>query len=302
MPFDPDQYAQPVSPESQDNQQPSAGGFDPDAYLNSPAQEEQHQNAGPTVGDYAYGIPKTAWDYVGHPVYEAGKYAIQHPLSTAEAAVGASYIPGVNKLPIISDIKSAREAMLNRYSPGPQATGPSPLAEGPVAPPSNAPGVKIPINQPATSNILGPNGEPMLRTPAPTVSAAPTEMNPAMRSASQGINNMVRGGQVAPEATGSASNYMSRMADLAKTYGDKTLQAARSGAENFADAVMPTLRAVAPYAKPLSVGAVAGLTPGNVGQNYPWPSKGKLAGSEINPASGRPWTPREIQAYEAQFK
>jgi hypothetical protein len=47
--------------------------------------------------------------------------------------------------------------------------------------------------------------------------------------------------------------------------------------------------------------AAAALTPGNVGQNYPFPQSGPLRGSEINPATGRPWTPQELTAYRAQY-
>jgi hypothetical protein len=43
-----------------------------------------------------------------------------------------------------------------------------------------------------------------------------------------------------------------------------------------------------------SVGAAAALTPGNVGQNYNFPTSGRFAGQEINPMTGRPWTPQEI--------
>jgi hypothetical protein len=49
------------------------------------------------------------------------------------------------------------------------------------------------------------------------------------------------------------------------------------------------------------VGATAALTPGNVGQNYPFPTSGPMRGMEINPQTGAPWTPQELQAYRAQF-
>lgn len=47
--------------------------------------------------------------------------------------------------------------------------------------------------------------------------------------------------------------------------------------------------------------AGAALTPSNVGQNYPFPTSGPLRGSELNPATGRPWTPQELAAYRAQY-
>jgi hypothetical protein len=47
---------------------------------------------------------------------------------------------------------------------------------------------------------------------------------------------------------------------------------------------------------------VGGLTtPGNVGQNYPFPQSGPMAGSEINPGTGRAWTQQELDAYRAQY-
>lgn len=48
------------------------------------------------------------------------------------------------------------------------------------------------------------------------------------------------------------------------------------------------------------VGAGLMATPGNAGQNYPFPQAGPMRGQEINPATGRPWTPQELQAYNLQ--
>ena len=50
-------------------------------------------------------------------------------------------------------------------------------------------------------------------------------------------------------------------------------------------------------------GALVGglVTPSNAGQNYPFPTSGPLRGSEINPTTGRPWTPQELAAYRAQY-
>jgi hypothetical protein len=49
--------------------------------------------------------------------------------------------------------------------------------------------------------------------------------------------------------------------------------------------------------KQAGVGAAALLTPGNVGQQYNFPTKGPYAGMEINPMTGRPWTPEELAQY-----
>jgi hypothetical protein len=44
--------------------------------------------------------------------------------------------------------------------------------------------------------------------------------------------------------------------------------------------------------------------PGNMGQNYAaqFPQSGPMRGMEINPNTGRPWTPAELQQYNAQFQ
>jgi len=55
------------------------------------------------------------------------------------------------------------------------------------------------------------------------------------------------------------------------------------------------------YAAKGGAGLAAAMTPGNVGQNYPFPQSGPLRGSEINPATGRPWTPQELAQYRAQY-
>lgn len=50
------------------------------------------------------------------------------------------------------------------------------------------------------------------------------------------------------------------------------------------------------------VGITAALMPGNVGQTHNFPTKGPLAGNEINPNTRRPWTPQELQMYNAQYQ
>jgi len=54
----------------------------------------------------------------------------------------------------------------------------------------------------------------------------------------------------------------------------------------------------APYAR-AGMGALAALTPGNIGQDYPFPMSGPMRGQEINPQTGRPWTREELSAYYA---
>ena len=48
-------------------------------------------------------------------------------------------------------------------------------------------------------------------------------------------------------------------------------------------------------------GIAAAVMPGNMGQNYPFPQKGPMAGQEINPMTGQPWTPAELQQYNSAY-
>jgi hypothetical protein len=122
----------------------------------------------------------------------------------------------------------------------------APTPTGPVAP-------VAPPSAPATSPILGANGQPIVRTPPP---AAPAPSAPAQSSVLDKATQMVR--QLA---------------------ANRVVQgAARIGGT-----------------------AAAALTPGNIGQNYPFPQTGPLAGSEINPGTGRPWTKQELDAYRARY-
>jgi DNA-binding transcriptional MerR regulator len=44
-------------------------------------------------------------------------------------------------------------------------------------------------------------------------------------------------------------------------------------------------------------GLTAGLTSGNIGQNYMVPEAGRMRGMEINPLTGRPWTKEQLDMY-----
>ena len=67
-----------------------------------------------------------------------------------------------------------------------------------------------------------------------------------------------------------------------------------------AEAAPGVARTVAPFARAAG-GITAAVMPGNVGQNYPFPTSGPMRGQEINPTTGRPWTPEELTAYRAQY-
>ena len=73
-------------------------------------------------------------------------------------------------------------------------------------------------------------------------------------------------------------NFMQRMAELSKRYGGQAIEGA------------------ARYAKPAAAGIALGTYSPELGPRVP--RTGRLRGSEINPFSGRAWTPAELDAYE----
>jgi len=99
---------------------------------------------------------------------KGGQFAVENPMATAAlGAYGASYIPGVNKLPIISGIRDTRIAVgdiaqraMNRANP--PAPGPAPIGS-----PTNPIGGPVVPQGPATMGPVVPQG-----TPAPMAQAA----------------------------------------------------------------------------------------------------------------------------------
>jgi hypothetical protein len=123
------------------------------------------------------------------------------------------------------------------------------------------------------ANRPGFGGTP--RPPVPTPTAAPPAMTPPTMAPPAP--------PAAPPAAPQTPSVMQRGMDYA-----------RQMQKVAADKVMQGARAAAPYAKTAGVGLTAALTPGNAGQNYPVPQKGPYRGMEINPMTGRPWTPQEL--------
>lgn len=118
------------------------------------------------------------------------------------------------------------------------------------------------------ANRPGFGGTP--RPPVPTPTAAPPAMTPPAPPAAP---------PAAPQTPGVMQRGMDYARQMQKVAADKVMQGAR---------------AAAPYARTAGVGLTAALTPGNAGQNYPVPQKGPYRGMEINPMTGRPWTPQEL--------
>jgi hypothetical protein len=113
----------------------------------------------PEAGGGVAGAATTAGLAVGGPVIST---LIEHPVLSA---VGASYIPGVNKLPVIKDIKAGREAAQSLYN---RFTTPAAPQSAPVGSPTNPIGGNAPLRP------VAPTG------PAPTAPVAPAAPAPAV--------------------------------------------------------------------------------------------------------------------------
>lgn len=163
----------------------------------------------------------------------------------------------------------------------PAAPPATPPAQAPVdlrgAMSSGAPARQIPITStppaapaPTTSPILDAQGRPMVRPPV-TGPVAPTPAAGGMPPLTAGEPPFRPPAQ--PSVLDRATTMVRQLA------ANRALQqgAARLG------------------------GAAALLMPSNIGQDYPFPQSGPLRGSELNPATGRPWTREELAAYRAQY-
>lgn len=241
-----------------------------DAYLRNPQRSETQAG---TVGQEAQGVAQI----LAVPAAAALNYALENPLTTLGGAYGA--------------YKGSQlaNAAIDRLRGGPVAPGNLPPAgtpgspQNPIGSSSGAAPRQIPINAappapvtPATSPILDAQGRPIVRTPvvptgpAPAGPVAPTSM-PPLTAGEPPLRPPVQ-----PSMADRAGNLVRAVA------ANKVVQnAARLGG-------------IAGIASML-------LEPSNAGQNYPFPMSGPLRGSELNPATGRPWTPQELAAYRAQY-
>jgi len=123
----------------------------------------------------------------------------------------------------------------------------------------------------------------------------------------QGAYNMVRPTPVVPPVAAAAEP----LADFVQQRGAYAPQpaqapvggpAAAQGA-TFLERMASMASKYAPAAR-VATGVGAMVMPGNVGQNYgaQFPQTGPMRGMEINPATGRPWTPQELQQYSQQYR
>ena len=136
---------------------------------------------------------------------------------------------------------------------------------------------------PSNPTYQGPPAETAPPRPvatAPTAQAARTagQMSPqaAEYLAAQEAARQAAAQQAMANPT--PQNFMQRMAELSKRYGGQAIEGA------------------ARYAKPAAAGIALGTYSPELGPRVP--RTGRLRGSEINPFSGRAWTPAELDAYE----
>lgn len=141
------------------------------------------------------------------------------------------------------------------------------VVRGPVAPPT-------PTQPGATQRILS---QAMGR---PGMVSTPPAVNPAV-SPSYAAPSAAQPAAAAPQQPGAVRQGLQQGME----YANKVRQIAM-------DKVMQNAGTIGKA----GLGAAAALTPGNIGQKYNFPTSGPMRGMEINPQTGRPWTPQELSA------
>ena len=162
--------------------------------------------------------------------YKAGAETIaQNPGLATAAAYGASYVPGVNKLPGISTIKAGREAasnILNKFAP-PPAAAPTPGSAG------------YPIG--GTPTNVPPTQQPSI------IQRGMDTANRMRQLAAQRVVGFGASGAAVPAgvatggaaATGLAGGQMAAMTpEQRKAYYDSMMMGAMSGDAGLAAAIM----------------------------------------------------------------
>jgi hypothetical protein len=153
-------------------------------------------------------------------------------------------------------------------------------------------GVPGPMGPPGAPGAPGPMGPPG----APAIPVSPDDIK------TQQMRDFLnqRGQYTAPQAQAPAAPQAPAQAP-AQANPASQVSRAQSVAQMAYDKIVGAARTAAPYVAKTGMGALAALTPGNVGQNYPFPQSGPMRGQEINPMTGRPWTQEELTAYRAQY-
>lgn len=292
MAFDPDTYSQsdvrPVDPEELKRQQAAeaskgkSGGFDPDAYLASPVEQAPKQEIPTSAGDLAVGVPAAAAGFVGDHWKEIGGLSAVAGGAYKANRVANAYIKGkeaetgaLNQRTATQADQASANRELQRQRMEERMARNAPPAE-PVKP----------------SPILDAQGRPMSPAQGPVAPEAP--------GARPGVTRLPSGTMPPQPAIGgpAAAEGSNFIENISKKY----LPAAGRAIGSAMDT--PIGRAVGTGARVLGsapvMGAQLALTPGSTGPAVP--SVGRLRGSEINPLSGRPWTPNEIAQYEQNYQ
>lgn len=236
------------------------------------------KNAEPGFAERNPGLA-TAAGIVAGPLAAAANLVTQHPLETAGMGFGAykankmadAYL---NRSQIAAEAQHAQAAAqqaqaqadllaeqgrANRFNVRqgmPSAPAEAPMPRGPVAPQSAVPQTRMPM---------------------------PTNM-PAGPVAPQG---MAQAAQAAPES------WMSRAVQM----GDQAMQKASPALRGAGQTAMRGLGTVADLAaryNPALVGAQLATYSPTLGPRVP--QSGPYRGMEINPRTGRPWSPEELNA------
>jgi hypothetical protein len=142
---------------------------------------------------------------------------------------------------------------------------------------------------PTVAPAVTPASSPVVPNAGPQLPAANTP---------EGMKQTLRGGPIQP-----GTNPYTPAQPPAQ--GPSILQRATDMAGKMRDIAASRVVAAAPtIANIAGKGSAAAMAfvPGNVGQNYPFPTSGPMRGQEINPATGRPWTAAELQEYNAQMR
>lgn len=142
-----------------------------------------------------------------------------------------------------------------------------------------------------------PSSGPVAPTPTPSAPVAPAPVKPGLVDAQGRPLTPESPAQRAPRSTTRLpSGTLPPQAGAAPKPAIGGPAAAEGS--NF---IQSLAQKYGPAVSRAGVGAAAMLTPGNIGQNYNVPTKGPLRGSEINPSTGRAWTPEEAQHYSSWY-
>ena len=191
----------------------------------------------------------------------------------------------------------------------PPATGPVPAPESPYVNRSEenlalAQGIGA---QAAKYATIGGVGKVAVDTALKMAGKQPTpSITRGIGNLAQGAYNMVRPTPAAPVAA--VAEPLTDFVQQRGAFAPQPAQAPVGGpaaaqATTFLDRIAALGNKYAPAAR-VATGVGAMVMPGNVGQNYgaQFPQSGPMRGMEINPATGRPWTPQELQQYSQQYR